>query len=260
MVRFGICTSVAKAAEVKLAGWDFVEENVQVLFRGTEPDEKYDGLAKVRGAALPVPAANCLVPGSLKITGPAVDPQALERYMTNVLRRAGEAGCRTLVFGSGGARQVPEGWDKAKATDQIVEFARMAAPIAGKCGVTLVLEHLNVTECNIVTTLTEELAIVRRVGHPNLMALLDTYHFWADDLSLEDAKELAPYVRHVHLADKEGRVAPGESGKSDYRPIFAMLKNVGYDGMLSVEAPGFGDIAGAGPRVLGYLKEQWNRA
>jgi sugar phosphate isomerase/epimerase len=180
--------------------------------------------------------------------------------MANVLRRAGKAGCTTIVFGSGGARNVPEGWDKAKATDQIVEFGKMIAPMAQGNGVTIVLEHLNVTECNIVTTFAEELAIMKRVAHPNFQCLLDTYHLWMDHLALSDLEPLLPYIRHVHLADREGRVAPGESGKSDYRPVFAMLKKAGYNGCLSVEAPDFRDIAGRGPIVLAFLKKQWNEA
>ncbi len=260
MVQFGICTSLSKSAEVKQAGWDFVEENVQGLFKGTEPDEKCDGTQRVASSVLPVCAANCLVPGNLKITGPSVDMDALKRYMTNVLRRAGEARCARLVFGSGGARQVPDGWDKARATGQIIEFAKMAAPIAAKHGVTLVLEHLCLKECNIVNTLTEELSIVQSVNHPNFQALLDTYHMWIDELPLSQIDPVLPYIKHVHLADKVGRVAPGESKTSDYRPVFAMLKRANYSGGLSVEAMNFGDIAGIGPRVLAFLKKQWAEA
>ena len=121
----------------KQAGWDFVEENVQTLFKGTEAEDRYDGRQKVAMSALPVAAANCLVPGSIKITGPAVEPAGLRGYMSNVLRRAGQAGCRTLVFGSGGARQVPDGWDRVHAYEQIVAFGKMAAPIAQRHGVTI---------------------------------------------------------------------------------------------------------------------------
>lgn len=260
MALFGICTGISKSADAKQAGWDFVEENAQGLFKGNEPDEKYDGARRIGESALPVLAVNCLVPGSMKITGPVVDMDALHRYMANVLRRAGEIGCTRLVFGSGGARQAPQGWDKAKATGQIVEFGQMAAPIAGRHGVTIVLEHLCAKECNIVTTLSEELAIVQRVNHPSFQALLDTYHFWEDDLAMADIEPLLPYLKHVHLADKAGRVAPGESKTADYRPVFAMLKKAGYNGGLSVEASNFGDIAGAGPRVLAFLKKQWSEA
>lgn len=260
MVRFGICTSIGNSPAVKQAGWDFVEENVQGLFKGTEPDEKYDGQQRVAGSALPVLAANCLVPGNLKITGPTADLGVLNAYMSNVLRRAGQAGCRTLVFGSGGARQVPDGWDKARATEQIVAFGKMIAPIAQEHGVTVVLEHLNRKECNIVNTLKEELAIVQCVGHANFMALLDTYHVWADDLPEKSVEPLLKYIRHVHLADKEGRVVPGESGKSDYRNVFGMLKRAGYSGGISVEASNFKSIAEQGPKSLAFLKGQWQEA
>lgn len=260
MPRYGICTSLNNSAAVKAAGWDFVEENVQSLFKGNDPDDKYDGLARVKTSVLPVAAANCLVPGNMKITGPEVNMDSLCRYMTNALRRAGQANCRTLVFGSGGARQVPDGWDKAKATEQIIAFAKMAAPIAASHGVTIVLEHLNTKECNIVTTFEEELAIVQAVNHPNFRALLDTYHLWMDGLALATVTPLLPYIKHVHLADKDGRVAPGESKTADYRPVFALLKKGGYDAALSVEASGFNDIAGTGPRVLEFLKKQWSEA
>jgi sugar phosphate isomerase/epimerase len=260
MPRYGICTSLANAAAVRQAGWDFVEENVQTVFRGTEPDEKYTETAQLQSAALPVSAANCLVPGNLKITGPAVDREALRSYMANVLRRAGQVGCRTLVFGSGGARQIPEGWDKARATDQIIDFGKMIARMAHEQGVTIALEHLCLKECNIVNTLAEELHITRAVKHANFQCLVDTYHLWTDGIPLSELEPLLPYIRHVHLADKDGRVPPGQSGTSDYRPVFAMLKKAGYNGALSVEATGFGDLAGLGPKVLAFLKKQWSEA
>lgn len=260
MATFGICTGIGRSADVKQAGWDFIEENAQSLFKGTEPDEKYDGAERVKSSVLPVYAANCLVPGALKITGPSVDMDALRQYMANVLRRAGEARCGRLVFGSGGARQVPAGWDKAKATDQIVEFGKMIAPLAQANGVMVVLEHLCLKECNIVNDLVEEVAIVERVGHPAFRALLDTYHLWTDELPISQVEQIAGYVQHVHVADKEGRVAPGESKSADYRPVFRILKKAGYSGGISVEASGFGDFAGTGSRVLAFLKQQWDEA
>lgn len=260
MVRFGICTSVANSSAVKEAGWDFVEENAQGLFKGMEPDDKYEGQHKVAASALPVLAANSLVPAAIKITGPAASMDALQAYMTTVLRRAEQAGCKTLVFGSGGARHVPDGWDKTQATDQIVAFGKMVAPIAQAHGVTIVLEHLCRAECNIVNMLEEELAIVQRVAHPNFMALLDTYHLWIDELPMASVLPLLPFVRHVHMADKDGRVVPGESGKSDYRPVFALLKKVRYSGKLSVEALNVTNIAEQGPKALAFLKQQWTEA
>src|SRR5262245_24277091 len=106
-MKFGICTSVDNAATVKAAGGDFVEEGVQHLLAAQVPDDQWLGAAHVQKSVLPVPAANTLVPGNLKITGPEVQREALRKYMTTIFRRAAATGTKMLVFGSCGARNIP---------------------------------------------------------------------------------------------------------------------------------------------------------
>ena len=182
--------------------------------------------------------------------------------MTNVLRRAKTVGMNILVFGSGGARNVPEGFDRVRAREQIVAFARMAAPIAQQNGITIVVEHLNKTECNIINSLTEAMTYVRAVGHPNFQCLVDSYHFWLEKEQLVSLREAIRAIRHVHLADTQGRVAPGESGKADYKSLFRVLKEANYRGVISVESPGFDEAAirSIGARVLEFVKRQWAEA
>jgi D-psicose/D-tagatose/L-ribulose 3-epimerase len=256
-MKFGVCTSIDNAAAAKAAGWDYVEASVQSLLQGLKPDAEWDGRQQVAQSALPVPAANLLVPGSLKITGPEADLNALRAYMSNVLARAGHLGMKTLVFGSGGARNVPEGFDREQARRQITEFARMAADIAGRHGVTIVIEPLGSKECNIISSVAEAMTYVNEVKHAHLQCLVDSYHFWVEDEPLENLRAAMPWIKHVHLADRDGRLPPGESGTADYRPFFKVLKDGGYDGLISVEASKF-DIPSMGPRVLEYIKEQWN--
>lgn len=257
---FGVCTSLDNAGPLRAAGWDYVEENVQGLFAGTVGVEQWAGLAKAKGSALPIRAANCLVPGDLKITGPAADLEKLRAYMTNVTVRAKLCGVGTLVFGSGVARNVPEGFDRGRAREQVVAFLRMAAPLAEAQGVVVVVEHLNLGECNIITTVQEGLEYVSAVNHPNVQMLVDSYHLWLEDEPLVHVQAATKVLRHVHLADMERRVPPGESGKNDYRGLFGILKKAGYSGGISVEANGFTDFAGVGTRVLGFLRREWEAA
>jgi sugar phosphate isomerase/epimerase len=223
-------------------------------------DAEWKGLERAKKSALPIPAANSLVPGTLKITGPEADLTKLRDYMTRVIGRAGKVGIKSLVFGSGGARNVPDGFDRNKARQQVLEFLRMAAPIAKEHGVTLVCEPLNRKECNILNTVDEAMTYVKEVNHPNFQCLVDSFHFWIDDEPLANLERAMPWIRHVHVADKDGRVPPGESKFADYRPFFRVLKKGGYDGRISVEALGFDDVAGVSPRVLTFLKEQWVEA
>lgn len=259
-MRFGICTSVEKSAAVKAAGWDYVEEGVQRLLAATVPDSEWRGADVVKSASLPTPAGNTLVPGSLKIVGPDADLSRLEAYMRIVLRRAEMVGMRTLVFGSGGARHVPDGFDRARAREQIVAFASMSARIAANHGVTLVVEPLNRGECNIINSVAEGMEYVRAVNHPNLQCLVDSYHFWLEDEPLENLRAAMPWIKHVHVADKVGRVAPGLSGQSDYKPFFRVLKQGGYNGLISFEGKAMDDFETTAPKVLDFLKKEWASA
>ena len=45
-----------------------------------------------------------------------------------------------------------------------------------------------------------------------------------------------PHIAHVHVADLEGRAAPGESGSSDYRPFFRTLKKAATTGCAASSA------------------------
>ncbi len=255
----GICTSVENAAAVRSAGADFVEENVQRLLQGETPDGEWTAPPAAARPARPILVANSLLPGKIRITGPDADPELLRTYMTRVLPRAKKLGIKTLVFGSGKSRQVPEGFDRAKARRQIVDFASMAASLAQQHDVMLVVEPLCRKECNILNTVGEAMEYVQEVHHPNFQCLVDSYHWWAEQESLQSLISAAPWIRHVHVAERDTRLAPGESG-SDYRPLFRVLKQAGYDGPISVEAVNFTNLAADGPRAMDYLRSQWEQA
>jgi sugar phosphate isomerase/epimerase len=261
--KFGIVTSIDHSATVKAAGWDFVEELVQQYLQAAVPDADWAGPHRLARAVLPVPASNALLPPDLKVCGPGADPAQLRDYVTTIFRRAELVGMKMIVFGSGAARTVPNGFDRERARRQILDFVGIAADLAGRHGVTLVAEPLNRGECNIINSVAEALGYVKELNHPNFQCLVDSYHLWLEDEPLENVRAAMPWVRHVHLADTEARVPSGESGKHDYVSFFRVLKQAGYDRMIAVESPGFSTEAGihsAGPRVLSFLKDAWDRA
>jgi sugar phosphate isomerase/epimerase len=256
-MKFGICTTIENSPAVQAAGWDFIEERVDQLLQGLLPMNEWKGGDRAKNSALPIPAANVLVPALLKITGPDANLDKLRDYMTTVISRAKEIGIRTLVFGSGGARNVPDGFDRHRAQIQIIDFLKLVAPIAQAQGITIVIEPLNKKECNILNSVPEAMVYVRELNHPNIRCLVDSYHFWLENDSLAELARWMPSIAHVHVADKDGRTAPGQSGTSDYQPFFSVLKKAGYDGLISVEAGNFIDAPNSYAGVLEYLKDQW---
>ena len=242
MPDFGIVTTVENAAAVKAAGWSFVEVTVGDLLQGQVPDEQWNGLERSRRSVLPIPAANALVPAALKVTGPAADPVLLRRFMTTVLDRAQRIGIKTVVFGSGAARMVPDGFDREQARQQILDFLRFSADLAGACGILLVAEPLNRGECNIINSVDEAMEYVKELNHPHFQCLVDSFHLWLENEPLDGLARAMPSIRHVHVSDRQDRSPPGESGQDNYRPFFHVLKQAGYDGPIAMESFGFCDF------------------
>ena len=235
-MQYGMCGGPDQAKVAAEAGYDFMEGNVMALLKPLDDEAVFEEALNAHiDAALPYPVANCFVPGDLKVTGPDADMGKLEDYVTTVFTRAAKAHLKVIVFGSGGARNVPEGFDMSRARDQIVEFARMFAPIAAENGVTVALEPLQKADCNIVTTVGEGAGIVRDVGHPAFRLLVDSYHWGRDDDSAEDIVKCGPLFAHVHTATVESRIPPGAEACSHIEPFFRALRESGYNGRISIE-------------------------
>jgi sugar phosphate isomerase/epimerase len=238
-MRYGVCVDPQMASAVAAAGFDFIELNVQGHLKTMDEEPAFLAeLAHIQGAPLPSIAANSFVPGSLKITGPEpASDAALEAYARRTFERAQRAGVVTVVFGSGGARAIPEGFDREQAWEQLVRFGKMLGPVAEAHGVTVVVEPLNQTrgECNVLTSVGESGQYVRDVDHPNVMLLVDGYHWGLDNDSYDDLVANAHLLRHAHIATIEHRLPPGFE-PVDFSDFFRALKVGGYDGPISIEA------------------------
>ena len=253
MRQYGVCGGPGVAAVAAEAGYDYFEWTVGGLLKPREDHDAFAAaLAEARAAALPCPVVNCFVPGDLKITGPDADLAALEQYVTTAFERAYEAGVDTIVFGSGGARRIPEGVDRQSAHQQIVAFCRMAAPIALGHGVTVVVEPLNVTECNVLTTVGESAELVREVDHRGLRLLADAYHMLKDDDSVESIAANGDIMAHIHIATAPNRLSPGGE-ESDFLPFFDALARARYAGRISIEGK-IPDPPSDLPKALSLMK------
>jgi sugar phosphate isomerase/epimerase len=235
-MRFGICAGLSKAAAVAAAGWDYLEMGMSSELVPEREDSAVWAEKKATLLALPLPCEtfNLFVPGKLKITGPEVSQVVLTRYVHTALTRAAEVGGKIIVFGSGGARQLVEGWSVEQAHAQLLWFLNQCADAYEKTGVVVAIEPLNRHECNLLHTVAEGAALAREVGRPGVRNLADTYHMERNgDESLADIIASADCLAHVHTADT-GRKAPG-TGSYDHAALFATLKDAGYDARISIE-------------------------
>ncbi|WP_165824124.1 sugar phosphate isomerase/epimerase family protein [Pseudochryseolinea flava] len=197
---------------------------------------------------------NVLFPGSIKIAGPDVDQHEVLSYLEAVLVRAQHAGIKNLTLGSGGARRLPPGYDATIAKTRFIELSKQMAALAKKYAVTIILENLNSTETNFINTLRDATDIVKRVDHPNFRLNADIYHMLKErelPEAIENAKGLIVYCE---IAESQKRSLPGVHGE-DFRPYFAALKNIGYEGPIMIEG-NVDNLTKDAPIAFRYLQSQ----
>ncbi len=234
-MQFGVCGDISLATLAAQSSFDYVECSVPASLRPMEPEDAFRAsLDAVQKAAIPCPVLNLFVPGDLKIVGPDVDTNALEAYVRTTMVRAEAVGVEVIVFGSGGARRIPEGFDTDLAHAQLLAFCRMVAPLALDHGVTVVVEPLNSAECNVLNTVKECAELVQEVAHPGLRLLIDAFHLMRDGDSYEDIVGFGDLLAHAHIATVPTRLAPGAE-VCDFSRFFQALADAGYKGRLSIE-------------------------
>ncbi len=162
-------------------------------------------------------------------------------YLCHLALLCRDLGGDLMVFGSPDQRNLSPGVTLAQANDYAVEVLREAMPVLEDSQVTLALEPLAPTETNFLNTAAEAVAVIHRVESPNCRLHLDVKAMAAEPLSIADTIRLhAGQLAHFHANDPN-RQGPG-FGDVDFVPIFQALRQVHYDGWISVEvfdyAPG----------------------
>ncbi|MEM7538533.1 MAG: sugar phosphate isomerase/epimerase family protein [Chloroflexota bacterium] len=246
-MRIGCCASIDDAAIVHEAGYDYIECRLTSLL-GEEEDEAVFAPVLEQYLASPVPASafNIFMPRAIKVTGTDVNRDKIQRYVQTALPRAKQVGGEMLVFGSGGSRNLVDGFPREQAMVQLTTFLQDVADVAEDVGITIAIEPLNLKESNIINSVSEGVELAERVDRPKTIRVLaDFYHMDEDGEGLSNISKHKDWLAHIHVADT-GRGSPG-TGSYPYDVFKAEVDKAGYTGMISVECRWQDFAAEAGP-------------
>jgi sugar phosphate isomerase/epimerase len=214
-------------------------------------------------AAFPIRAAN--LSGAFTLLHP--DPAEREtgkELMRRRLALAGELGAAgVLVVPQFGRQSALPDLSPLKTGEELenellVLQLRELAPVAKAAGVPIFLEPLNRYEAHVLNRLEQGVAIAGQVG-PDVKIMADFFHMNLEEADLAAAIRAAGrHIVYVHVADSN-RLQPGR-GHLDFRPGFAALKEVGYDGFLGIECRVDGPSETALPESMALLRELWAAA
>ena len=167
-------------------------------------------------------------------------------YFVSLVHLCADLGGNVLVIGSPKQRNLLPGVTPQQAIGFAQEVFTPALGPASQRGVTLAFEPLGPEETNFLNTVAQSMELVRRIGHPNFQLNIDVKAMSTEAMPIPDVIRSAKgHIAHVQVNDPN-RLGPG-MGEVEYEPIVAALREVGWDGWLSVEAfdyrPGVETIA-----------------
>jgi hydroxypyruvate isomerase len=131
----------------------------------------------------------------------------------------------------------PAGRDRAAADVVYIENLRYAAERLARESITVVIEPINTRDIPgyFLNTTSQAMAIIDRVGHPNLKLQLDLYHVQVMEGDLAHRiRTLAGHYPHVQIAGNPGRNEP-DVGEINYPFLFDLLDEIGYAGWIGCE-------------------------
>ncbi len=256
-VKIGYCGPLKDIDAVKAAGFDYLEVRTSEVAALSDAD--YEKVAaKLQQVGLPVLSANLFLPADIKVTGPDIDKERQMEYVRRALDRVSRLGVRLVVFGSGGARQVPQGFSKQEAFQQLVDFGKRIAPEARSRNITIAIEPLRKQESNIINTSLEGLEWVNAVNDPNIQLMIDFYHFSVEKEDISDVLKVKDHLRHLHMANPNGRVMPLKWDEYNYAPFFEVLRQIHYDRLISLEVSKT-NLPEEGPQAIALLRRAFEQ-
>lgn len=154
-------------------------------------------------------------------------------YMKSVVTMVKELdGTEITIVPSTVGKIVPDGTPDEEWT-WAVESLKEIHEHANKAGVVMAIEALNRFETHFITRGEQALALADAVS-PEVGVCLDAFHMNIEEVDLlETIRAIGPRIKDFHLADNN-RMACG-MGALDWPAIVGALRDVNYDGALTVE-------------------------
>jgi len=234
-MRFGVSTGLENIKFLEKAGFDYLEWSLNVVAAKSEIE--FSSIKEIlEASAIKCEVMNCFFPPGIKVVGPDINESFIMEYIEKALERSAQLDTKILVLGSGGQRSLPVNWDKKTGFEQFMRLLEFIGRESAQYGITIVLEPLNSKETNLVKSIKEGFLMVRDLDNPNVKLLADFYHMRMEKESMKAIEGTQGLLKHIHLANSNGRIFPRDIEEDEYAGFFKALKAINYDERISIEA------------------------
>lgn len=252
--RCVLVLNITSPEDAKKAGFDYLELNLPDLLPLS--DEEFGKVvARLHGIGIPLVSAYGFMPADLKLVGPSVDQAKVDAQLRRGLDRAKQIGVGMVVHGNliSGARSAPEGFSKAEARKQFVDFCRRAAKEGDARGITILIQPMPPSATNLINTVAEGLVLVEEINSPRLKLLVDFTTMIEAKEDFAILHKAAKHIGQIEIQNPNGRIYPISRDESDYVGFFRALKVGDYRGGFSVHGKP-GEFWVNAPKALALLR------
>ena len=165
-----------------------------------------------------------------------IRPGEVADYLGFALRVARDAGAEALsgvTYGTIGKRS-----GAPVTMAELDAICRLIEKVSGKArdlNMKLGIEPCNRYETHLLNTAKQGAELIERVGAENVFVHLDTYHMNIEEVSMAQGfVDAGEHLGYVHLSESN-RGVPGR-GTLDWKGTFEGLKEVAYDGTMTLES------------------------
>jgi len=243
---------------IEVAAFTLVKEGVQEI----SPARRKEMVSTMKDAGIECTGLHWLLappPRGLHITTPdAAVRRKTIAYLDELIDFCGDLGGHYMIFGSPKQRNT-RGTSIEEANKYFAEGLARVADHAQQRDVMILIEHLGSGATDVVNTLAEALEVVKDVNHPAVQIMFD-FHNTDDETEPFDVllKKYYEYIHYIHVQEMDGKHLGTGTAVDDYVKSFQTLKDLGYDGWISLEvfdfSPGGRRIAEESMSVLKQLE------
>jgi sugar phosphate isomerase/epimerase len=238
---FGGMDLVRAAEIVKDSGYGGIEFAPYTVFGSFSPNDVQTGIGGIKKVLAETDLAFAgfhwlLVaskPMSLVSSDKALRDPALAQLRL-LLDAAGELGGGPLILGSPKQRGSVPGQTVAEAKDVLLDGLASLGDYAVSNRSKILIEALDHNQCNVLNTIDEAKELIRAIASPGISGMFD-FHNAGDETESWEALigKHGDIIKHVHINEWDG--GPPGTGSSDYAPAFKALKDIAYNGWISME-------------------------
>lgn len=236
-VQIGVCAPPRDLEKAQSYGFDYLEPAAAAVAAMSDADFQAFK-SRVLASRLRCTSFNSFV-RKQRVVGNDVNMDEVRSYLDLCLPRCRQLGGEIVVWGSAGSRNVPDGFPRERAWEQIKAFLHLAGDAARPHRLVIAIEPLRHQESNIINTGAEALRLVREVDHPNVRMIIDYYHMRVENEDPEIIWKARREIVHFHFANPQGRRWPkSPSEDPEYAKFFGLVKKIRFRGGISIEGNG----------------------